>query len=1149
MENKFTKAMLPRHRMIFKIMMRTMLLLCCAVTFGFTPKTGFSQNAKIVISSDRIVSVAQIFELIKAQTDYKFVYRSDLIDDSPTIPLREGIMKAGDLLDKVLAPALLTYEFTDNTVVVKRLVDEYSGAELQETVMISGTIRDEAGMTLPGITVIYKEANTGTSSDLDGKYQIKVKDDQQATLVFSGVGFVSQEIKVGNQTTIDIVMKEGDNRLEEVVIVGYGATKKKDLTGSVGTVQSKEIRQIKTQTIDQALVGKVPGVYVNALSGAPGAGAIVHIRGLSALRGDNQPLYVVDGVPIIVNPIFESNGVGTFGNRENPLLAINPNDVERVDVLKDASAAGIYGSRAANGVILITTKRGKRNRKPQFTFSLNSTFSNPVNTWDALNVEQYKAFVTEGAQARIDAGAGSATDNLIVNTPDQFFGNANTDWQDEITNDNALWNEYRFGLNGGTDNINYLISAGVTDQEGIMIGSKLNRYSLSANIDADVTKRIKTGVSFNYNYSVNRTSGVTSLGAGFFRPDLGVYDANGQYTGTPALGGAFGPDVISRNPVGGSGLATNKTIGQYVFGSVYGEYKIVDGLKFRSQINLSVSNDRASNFDPSFSDRALFGLYYGPVAEATLQRQRTDAFATVFTNTLNYSKYFGDHKVDAIAGVSWDHNRTDIEAQTYAGFPDDFILVDPRSASRISNYEGESIEGALNSLFGRFNYNYNDRYLATFTIRRDGSTKFGQNNQFGIFPSGALAWNMHNEDFFNIGVINQLKLRASLGRTGNDNLAAFSYLAYMSSLANNYSVYANVNGIAITGLPNPNIRWESTDQLDLGLEFGAFDNRLNGEIVYFEKNTSGIILFTPLPSETGFAAFNSNVADVSNKGWEITLSGDVIRNTNFNWNSSFNISFIKGTVENLYDGSVFSSGSSPNIVEGQPIGVISGYIQDGIAQNQVEIDALNAGAPDGNYYSGLSQPGDYIYRDINGDGEITTLDRTVLGDINPDYFGGWNNTLSYKNFDASFNIQFAQGHSRELANTLLPQLSNSDPHSNTTTIIYDTWTPDNPNATYGRLGARAESFSSTFVSDASYVRLRSASIGYNFNSQWLSDLGIDRARLNISGNNLVTITDYAGLDPESVSKPRGGQTSDLTRDEGYAYPLARTFTLGLTISF
>jgi len=1145
MEIKLTKVLFSNRKGVFKLIMRTFIFLLCTTVFSFNTEIGFSQE-QVKIDTDRTVSIDEVFIMIQQQTKYRFLYPQDLFKDLPKVQLKKGKIKADELINQSISNGKFNVVLTaDNTIIIKE-------AKTAQQIQVSGKVTDEKGMPVAGATVLIKGTARGVASDFDGSYSITVSNPENV-LVFSALGFATQEITVGNQAVINVTLKEKTDVLDEVLVVGYGTTKKRDLTGSVGSVDSEDIQQIKTQTIDQALVGKISGVHISALSGQPGAGAIVHIRGLSALRGDNQPLYVVDGVPIIINPIFEANGVGIFGSRENPLLAINPNDVERVDVLKDASAAAIYGSRAANGVIIITTKRGTRNQKPRFNFSLNSTFQNPIKKWDALNAEQYKAFVTEGAQARITAGTGTPTDNTIVNNPNDFFGNEDTDWQEEITNKNALWNDYRFSLTGGSQNINYLVSAGVTDQEGIMIGSKLNRYNFATNLDADVTEKIRTGASINYNYTVNKTSGVTGLQQGLFRPDVGVFDDAGQYTTVPAFGGALGPNILSRNPVGGAGLARNKRIGQNLFGSVYGEYKIIENLRFKSQISIAVNNDRTSNFSPSFSDAAVFNLYFGNAAEATLSNQRNDSYATVFTNTLSYNAEFeGGHKLDAVAGISWDQSRTDIETQTYAGFPDDFILTNVRSANRVSSYGGESIQAGLNSVFGRFNYQYKDRYLATFTARGDTSTKFGSNNQTGFFPSGALAWNVHNETFFNSELIDQLKLRASLGRTGSDNLASFSYLAYMSSLANNASVYADVNGIAVTGLPNPDIKWESTDQLDLGLEFAMFDNRLFGEIIYFEKNTSDIILFTPIPSETGFAAYNANVADVSNKGWEFNIGGDIIRKDNLTWNSSFNISFVENNVESLNGGSVFSTGSSPNILEGQPIGVISGYDVIGIAQTQAEIDALNAGAPDGSYHSSLTRPGNYILRDINGDGEITTADRTPLGDINPNYFGGWNNTLTHKNFEFTFNFQFVQGNEKELVNSLAPQLSNTNPYANTTTIIYDTWSPDNPNAKYGILGtptSEGTSWFSTFVQDGSYLRLRTLSLGYNFPQTLMDKFGLNTAKLSFTANNVFTITDYDGLDPESVSRPRGGATTDLTRDEGYAYPLARTFTFGLNVSF
>ena len=1136
MEIKFTNVPLLFKKGLLHFIMRTFIFLFCFTAFSLSSENVFSQKAKIVIDQDKVISVDEVFDMIRQQTDYRFVYLTDLFKDAPKVYLKKGTVKANKLLKQSLSFGDFNFEFSkDGTIVLEKVVIKNAIAAQQQ---VTGKVTDENGVPLAGVTVAIKNTTRGAATDFEGNYALNTNTTD--VLVFTYLGYQSQEHAVGDKTIINVSLVEGASELDEIVLVGYGATRKKDLTGTVGTVKAKELEQIKSQTIDQALVGKVPGVHIQAISGQPGAGAVVHIRGLSALRGDNQPLYVVDGVPITINPVFESTGLGTFGSRANPLLAINPSDVERVDVLKDASAAAIYGSRAANGVILITTKRGKRNQKARFSLSLNSTFQNPTNKWDVLNADQYRTFTTESAQARIDAGSGTPTDDTIIDGT--FFGNADTNWQDEITNKSALWNNYRFNVSGGTENMNYLVSAGVTDQEGIMIGSKLKRYNFAANLDANVTDNFRIGASVNYNYSANRSSNVQGLGQGFFRPDLGVFEANGEYTTEPA---PFGPNPRTRNPVGGAGLVRNKNI----FGSIYGELEIIEGLRFKSLLSVSTNNDRTTNFTPSFAFGAATNGANGS-AEADLRVQENRGFTTSFSNTLSYTGEFdGGHRIDAVAGISWDQNRLDLDSQTYQGFPDDFILTDIRSANGVSEYSSESIEGALNSLFGRVNYNYKDRYLATFTARRDGSTKFGANNQHGFFPSGALAWNVHNEDFFKSDLVSQLKLRASLGRVGSDNLASFSYLAYLSSLANNASIYAGVNGIAINGLPNPDIKWEETDQLDLGLEFGLFNNRLNGEIVYFEKNTNGIILFTPLPSETGFQSFNSNVADVSNKGWEITLGGDVIRNENFNWNSSFNISFVKNNVDALNGGTVRNTGNVRAIKEGSPIGVLFGYDVVSIAQDQAEIDALNAASPSGTYYSSLNQPGDYIFRDINGDGQIDVDDQTVLGDINPDFFGGWNNTLTYKNFDLALNFQYVQGNEKEVSNTA-SFLQNGDPETNTTTLVYDTWSPTNPNATYGRLGILGESVPiSKFVSDGSYVRLRTLALGYNFPSEWLSKTGISNAKLTLTANNVFTITNYIGLDPESVSRPRGGATTDLARDEGFSYPLAKTFTIGLNVTF
>ena len=467
---------------------------------------------------------------------------------------------------------------------------------------------------------------------------------------------------------------------------------------------------------------------------------------------------------------------------------------------------------------------------------------------------------------------------------------------------------------------------------------------------------------------------------------------------------------------------------------------------------------------------------------------------------------------------------------------------------QLQNLESESFEQGLNSVFGRLNYSFKDRYLFTFTARYDESTKFGPNNRGGFFPSAAIAWNMHNETFLkDHKIISQLKLRASLGRTGSDNLPAFAYLALFQSLDNGDSFYNGQNGIAVPSIPNNDIQWETTDQLDIGLEFELWGGRAYGEITYFEKKTSDIILFVPLPAETGATSFNNNIADVTNTGWEILIGGNILNKQDFTWNSSLNLSFIKNNVDALNGGATSAFGSA-GIIEGHPIGVINGYDVLRIAQTQEEINTLNDGAPDGNYFSGLSQPGDYIFRDVDGDGEITRDDRVPIGDINPDYFGGWNNTLTYKNLDFTFNLQFIQGNRREWARAT--NLSFANYNANLTTLVFDTWTPENTGANFARLGSGTHGFvpTSRSVVDGSYLRLRSASIGYTLPKAWLEPLKIANAKLIITGNNLFTITDYPGPDPENVDQQRGGSSIDLRSDGGFAYPNARTFTFGFILN-
>ncbi|WP_257670580.1 TonB-dependent receptor [Parapedobacter tibetensis] len=1105
----------------------TFILIVCCVHLHATV---LSQT--VTLKGNRL-SLKEVFTTVEVQTGYVVVYNAQTLGKR-TLSVSANEQPLLQFLDEVLTQRGLDYEIKNKTIVIVPSVEKPEVVSPQKIGVIpqqqpyTGRVIDGSGQPVTDATIQVREGTLQTISNEQGRFSIAA--DRGDVLLITSVGYASQEIEL-DATTFDlgsIVMQTSVSDLDEVLVVGYGTTRKKDLTGSVSSIGSKEIEQIKTQTIDEALVGRMTGVFVNAQAGGPGSGAIVNVRGLSQIVGDNQPLYVIDGVPITVNPRFaDAASLGVNGDRENPLLSISPADIERVDVLKDASAAAIYGSRAASGVILITTKRGKRDQAPRLNFSYNTTAQNRLNSFDVLNAQQFEDFIR-------DQGLADKVE----------FGDADTDWQNEITNKNAIWNQYDLGVSGGSSKVNYLISVRASDQEGLMFGNNFDRYNVSSSVDADISDKLKTGANIAYNYSINKQSHLTSLSRGaFFRPDQSIFNEDGSYTSIPTRYG-----FPQYNPLGDAGKVRDKAISQNILGSIYGEYKLLDGLNFRSQLSLNLNDNKSTVFSPSYTFDAQFSEYAYGTSGALLAVQNTAGISSSWSNTLNYRNTFAQkHTFDIVAGLSWDYSNLDLDAQYYNGFPDDDILTDIGSSQGVYNYRSDYSENALNSTFGRINYNYDDKYLATFTARYDGSIKFGPDNQYGFFPSSALAWNVHNEDFLKGNdLISQLKLRASLGRTGSDNLPAYSYLAYYGALPLGESTYDGINGIVVEGVPNRGIRWEETNQLDLGVEFGLFNNRLNAEVIYFEKKTSDIILVVPIPAETGASVWNANIADVTNKGWEFMVGGDVIRSNGFNWNSSLNISFVHNNVDALNGGNTSSTGSI-GIMEGQPIGFIYGYQVASVAQTQQEIDALNAGAPDGSYFSSLRQPGDYIFRDLNGDGEITAADQGPIGDINPDYYGGWNNALSYKNWDLSMNFNFVKGIER-LWRRGGDEFSTVNVDENKTTNIYHTWTPDNTDAYYARIGSGTHVPSSRMVEDASYIKLRSASLGYNLKPSWLASIGISNVRLSLSGNNLFVITKYPGIDPESVSGQRAGSTTDAITDNGASYPQARTFTFGINLS-
>ncbi|WP_158655173.1 SusC/RagA family TonB-linked outer membrane protein [Flavivirga eckloniae] len=1142
--------------------MRIFVFLLCTTVFSLSPKTGFSQDAQIIINSDKIISVEQIFELIKEQTDYKFIYSYNLIKNAPPISLKKGVIRAGTLLEKGLSAIHCTYEFTDNTVIVKKK----KRTVIQETITIKGSVKNDSGDFLPGVSLYVTgldpstgdTANAtfirGTTTDFDGTFSLEVEVGYFVTVTALGYKSIYQKI-TADQTTYNFTLQTS-NQLDEVLVVGYGTTRKEDLTGSVGSVKSEELKQIVTQSFDQALVGQVAGLHIQTTGGAPGGSkTIVNIRGLSQISGDNQPLYIVDGVPFVTSPVTNDGFINSVST-ENPLIAIDPSNIERIDILKDASSTAIYGSRAANGVIIVTTKRGKKNQAPRISYNVSTTIQNIARRNDLLNAAEHRELVTNLAQESRDNFLFYSFTDEVLDDPN-FFGNADTDWQDVITNENAAWVRHNLNISGGSENVAYSLSLGTASQDGVFIESNFKRYTLGSNVDIDVTDRLKLGVSVNYNHSVNRSKDFDSYENVFnYTPDQSPFDENGNFSIQDRFL-TFGNDKPF-TLLGEGNQTRNRAVSHNIFGSVYGELKLADGLKFRSSINVSRNESNTNSFNTTDSERVIQNAAdFSPRPGAILALSNVESTTTTFTNRLNYTKTISDiHRIDAVAGISWDASKRNGIEESYRGFPDDYILIAPSNAEFNDFRNDGSIEQGLNSIFGRVNYVYDDRYLATFTIRRDGSSQFGPGNQYGVFPSGALAWNIHNESFLeNSKTINQLKVRTSLGKTGNDNTANFAYLALYNSTGFGGSIYNGIVGLLPNGVPNLNIRWEETDQLDLATEFALFNNRLYGEIGYYEKNTSGLLLNVPITLQSGSAVFNANVADVSNKGWEFTLGGDIFRSKDFTWSSSFNIATVKNNVDNLYN----ADSGTDAVSEGNPIGTIFGFNVTRIAQEQQEIDDLNAASPSGIYDDFLTAPGDYIFEDTNGDNVLNDDDRVALGGGGiPDYFGGWNNQIRYKNWSCNINWTYAQGIER-IFTTDRTGFGSIDLSKNFSRRVFDTWAQDNTDASLARLGSFSyfRGVSSYDVVDASYIKLRSASISYSLPKDIISKLGLSNVQFTVTGNNLFSITNYPGLDPEDVgvniptnsvpSQIALNSSSSLTNDTGINTPNTRTYTFSLNI--
>jgi len=1012
-------------------------------------------------------------------------------------------------------------------------------ANMQEIVIRGNVTSGEDGSALPGVSVSVKGSNLATVTNTAGDYTIQVPD-RNSVLVFSYIGYVSVEIPIGDKTSIDAALTPDLKSLDDVIVVGYGTQRKRDVTGSVASVSSSQIEKIPVSSLDQALQGQVAGVQVMASDGAPGGNINVLIRGVGSISNSNAPLYVIDGLP------------GVEGGN-----SINPSDIASIEILKDASATAIYGSRGANGVVLITTKGGQEGQN-LVELDASYGFQQASKRLDLMNAQEYAEMVVDGRNngwlERGGPGASIDDPNSVragsYKIQEKYLHPENlqtTDFQDYIFQ-TAPFQKYQLTASGGKKDLRYYMSGEFFDQEGIIIETGMKRYSLRSKIDAELSDRLKLQLILAPTYLTQDKANTTGhyqsrgvlLSAWAMPPDVPMYNEDGSYgTEMDDLEYGFGVE----NPVKIAKYYDNQSNRFGLTGNFSLEYSILPALSLKVSLGTDVdySNDRT--WKPSTIGSS------GRLAEspATATSLKSNNLDIINENILNYKKAFANkHNIDALLGFTVQKTTRSGTLLNAEAFPDD--LIENVNGGTVFQKSRESAsETRLLSYLSRINYQYDDRYLVTATIRADGSSRFGNNNKWGIFPSASVGWNIAREQFMqHVRFLSDLKIRTSYGISGNDAIGDYRHIGLLS--ISNYVLGNNrVPGMIANTFSNNDLGWESTKQFDIGMDIGLLKNRIYLVADYYNKLNSNMLLNISTPSATGFTNALVNIGEVENKGLELAIT---TRNFTgeFEWTSNFNISFNKnkvlklGTVGERIFGDAGRGNTSITEV-GYPIGSFYGHVALGIYQSLQQVNDYGT--------QEFAQPGDVIFKDVNKDGSITDLDREIMGSPFPDYHYGFNNTFSYKGFDLSVLINGTHGNM--IYNATSDFLYNvAGVQNNLKSVHTGRWrSPEQPGdgkTSRAIRGGRNNNFqyNSNFLEDGSFLRIRNINLGYTLPSAILQRAYIKRARIYLSAANLYTFTKYAGLDPEVSNS--GSDYTAAGVDYG-GYPLPRTITLGCKLTF
>tara|TARA_Y100000385_G_scaffold291255_1_gene368155 strand:- start:4733 stop:7738 length:3006 start_codon:yes stop_codon:yes gene_type:complete len=980
---------------------------------------------------------------------------------------------------------------------------------------VSGLVTDENGDPMIGASILEKGTTNGTISEIDGTYSLAVAS-ENSILEFSFTGYQTLEFSAAGGS-VDVQMAFDAVGLEDIIIVGYAPQKRKDVTGSVSSVNVAKLEDVPLPSMQTALQGRAAGVMVTKNSGTPGGGIDVRVRGSTSINASNQPLYVVDGIPIIANTDFTQQGVG---NAQLSVLAdLNPDEIESMEVLKDAATAAIYGSRASNGVVLITTKRGKSG-KTQFNFNASRGNQQAIKQIPTVDGPTYIEYITEVFGAN------------IVGTE------ADSKWQDLIFRTSTL-EDYSVNASGGTDKTKFFTSLGYNNDEGIMLGSRFQRFSGRLNLDQFASDKFSFGVNMGYTYSItnqiqndNNIFGALST-AILLPPVVPVRNDDGSY------GSAFGLE----NPVAAATEYSNTVSRSKVLAKVYAQFNITDDLSFRSSLGVDILGVRENIYEP----RVLQSSATGVGVLGIIQNNRF-----INENVLAYTKSTGNHSIQAVGGVAFQEDKFDRSLAEAVDFPtDDFTGL--TSGAQPLTTSGDFVGSNLRSFFANVNYNFDQKYFLTATYRADGSSRF-VNNQWGYFPGVSVAWRLSNENFLADGPFDELKLRLGWGRTGNNAIGAYAARQLYGGGAN----YLDLPGTFPSQIGNPDLKWETTTSINAGLDIGIIDNRVTASIDYYQKNTEDLLLNRPIPTTSGFLSVLQNIGEVKNTGYELSLNTVNISGKDLEWSTSINVGYNKNEVVKLVDGIPIDAGFASRIAEGQPLGTFYGHVTDGIFQNQGEVEAHAT-------QTGGTAPGDFRFKDISGgagpdgilgtaddlapDGVINDNDRDYLGKAIPDWTGGITNTLSYKGVDFSAFFQFATGFQIYNNNLAFAEGLNSV-FAPTQRAWDNRWQNEGdqtiiPRLVRGDPNANRRD-SDRFAEDGDYIRLKTLTLGYTLPSDLMDKAGIRRLRVYASAYNIWTATGYSWFDPEvstfDVSNASAG-TDFLT------FPQPKSFVFGINLGF